>query len=134
MTRIVGTETAYPAEVETDANGTITAMRFFCAAHGEDVPCIDCENAEVEAFQRAGLSESGRYLGYVTGNTVMTFGGTPLAHISQAWDGRRRYTPSGGEYRMHYIRAVSHDGYVKWHGAYSDNGNAVILRRVKGSA
>lgn len=128
-TRIAGTDTAYPAEVTTDANGTVTSMRFFCAAHGNDVPCSVCDTDEVSAFRRASV-----YTAYIKGNDIVTFGGYKLARVKRLYLEKRRYTPTGGTYRMAYVTAESHGG-VTWHGRYNyESTELITLRRSKRNA
>jgi hypothetical protein len=130
-THVVGTDTAYPADASTDDNGTVTDLKYFCAAHGEDVPCADCETAEVAAFQTAA-----HYTAYVSASYtwITTFGGSHLARVRRHWLGSRKLTPTGGTYRTAYVQAVSHNGTVRWHGQYNhDSGNLITLHRSKGT-
>lgn len=130
--RTVSADMAYPAEITitADDNGKVTDMRFSCKAHESDLPCPICDADEVSAFRRAE-----QYSAYVSADhrNITTFGGYPLARIKRLFLGKRRYTPTGGTYRMTYVSAESHGG-VKWHGRYnSDNGNLITLHRSTAS-
>ena len=81
------------------------------------------------AYGRASI-----YTAYIKGNDIITFGGYKLARVKRLYLGKRRYTPTGGTYRMAYVTAVSHGG-VTWHGRYNyESTELITLRRSKRDA
>jgi hypothetical protein len=125
-TSVVGTDTNYPATITTDGN-RVTSMTFACQPHANPVPCAPCDTAEVAYV----ATRPANFVAYVTAHHVVTLGGAPLARVTQLYLARRRYTPTGGTYRLAYVQAVTPDG-TYYHGSYNDDGGELItLRRSK---
>jgi hypothetical protein len=118
-----GADMAYPMHRDSET-GEVT---FTCMPHGTDPSrCEACAQAEREAMATAAA-----YTVYHEPLKVVTFGGFRLGSVTCKWRGPRRYTPTGGSYRMTYLRVTDLDG-KRWHGKYNDDsGNAVTLRRCK---
>lgn len=109
------------APTATEGIGTGTA-------HAPDgtTMCYACaEKTERDAFAKARV-----FTGYVSSahpGTFTTWTGGELAKVTRSAAGRTRWTPTGGQYRMRYITAVSPDGRT-WMGHGSDNWELFTLR------
>lgn len=91
--------------------------------------CYPCaEKAEREALKTA--DTFGGYLTADRPKVITTWTGAALAEVVSYGVGSRRYTPSGGSYRMQYVRAKSPDGAL-WYGSASDAFEAITFRRLK---
>lgn len=90
--------------------------------------CYPCADRE----QREALATIDVFAGYVSGDVkrVTTWTGGKLADVTKVTTGKRRYTPSGGSYRLRYVWAKSPDG-ARWYGRGNDDWDVITLRRAK---
>lgn len=113
------TVTPVPGSVGTDKATDPKTGRTMC------YPCA--EENERQAFAKAD-----RYTAYLSsdGKHIITWTEAILATVTSYGISSRRYTPTGGSYRMQYIRARATDGTL-WYGVKSDNMDVITLRRLK---
>lgn len=115
------TMTAYAVD------GNVNRVAFTCAAHNRELPCKECDSAEIAAFAQA---DDYPVYAVPERNEVTTFGGAYLASITAYAVGPRQYTPTGGTWRLVSMTVVAPDG-SQWRGRHSDNQQLVLLHRKK---
>jgi hypothetical protein len=84
-------------------------------------------------WERADFAAASAYTAYLPargGSHVLTYTGTALARITERHTSPPRYTPTGGWYRVTWIRAVAPDGTLWW-GRSTGDTCTVNMRRVK---
>jgi hypothetical protein len=125
--------TAGAADRETMSCGHKMTAGQDWPAHGRDsqagadvTMCYPC----ADALELATMSGARVYAGYVvpSDDAFTTWTGGHLADVTSCRRGPWRYTPTGGAYRMRYIRARMSDGST-WHGRGSDDQDLVTLHR-----
>jgi hypothetical protein len=90
--------------------------------------CYPC----AEENERKAFAEARIYGAYLSsdGKKIATWTGAVLASVVSYGASSLRYTPSGGRYRMEYVRAEAPDG-SQWYGSKSDSMDAIVLHRLK---
>lgn len=91
--------------------------------------CYPC----AEAWEQDRIKSADVYSAYLTDlrpDVLTTWTGGVLAKVTSHTLGARRFTPSGGSYRMQYVQAVTPDGAL-WSGSGNANIDAITIRRRK---
>lgn len=91
--------------------------------------CYPC----AEAAEREAIKTATAYAAYLSsdGKRLTTWTGGTLAEVVSYGAGSVHCTPTGGRYRMEYVRAQTPDG-VLWYGSKSDQADLITIRRSKG--
>jgi hypothetical protein len=90
--------------------------------------CNSCADAQ----EREAITTANQYTGYVTGlrpDVFTTYTGAVLGTVTSQRYGKKRYTPTGGRYRIRYVSVRTSDD-AQWHGKGSDAHDVITIRRL----
>lgn len=90
--------------------------------------CYPC----AEVWEQEKIKTASTYHLYVSpdGKRLTTWTGAPLAVVTSYGVGSKRFTPTGGHYRLRTVRARTPDG-AEWYGSGSNAMDAITIRRLK---